>query len=235
MNPTATSRRRLVIKLGMGSILLFLLLTLVAMLTYPGGTYTNHDTEGYTFFYNFFSDLGHYRTYDGEPKWASMILFSTALALGGITFLLFYTVTPNWFRANKRTLLYARIGSVGGGICAAGLIVVALTPSDLFLNPHLWALKIAMLGFLVACIFYSIAIFKRKDFPNGYVILYAAFLVILLYYLWLLFFGPSVKTDIGLMQHCAGQKILVYSMSMTILVQSWGLLKIPEQAVAANE
>lgn len=238
MDNTGISRRQLVIKFAMGSIVLFLLLTLIAMFTYPGGTKTHPETEGYTFFYNYFSDLGLYRTFSGEPKWASMILFSSGLGLGGITFVAFFLVIPKWFRDDAQTLLFARIGSAGGVICAIGLFVVACTPADLLLDPHVWAVKIAMLGFLVACIFYSIAVFRRKDYPNKYVVIYAIFMVILVYYLWLLFFGPSTDPEtsgikaanIALMQHCASQKVLVYSMSLTILVQSWGLLRIPEKS-----
>ena len=37
---------------------LFVLLTIAAMFTYPGGTFTDETTVGYDFFRNFFSDLG---------------------------------------------------------------------------------------------------------------------------------------------------------------------------------
>ena len=41
--------------LGIG---LFLVFTTVAMIMYPGGTIHDSSTEGYQFFYNFFSNLG---------------------------------------------------------------------------------------------------------------------------------------------------------------------------------
>jgi hypothetical protein len=37
---------------------LFVVLTVVAMFVYPGGTYTDGTTVGYNFFRNFFSELG---------------------------------------------------------------------------------------------------------------------------------------------------------------------------------
>ncbi|MDQ2713331.1 MAG: hypothetical protein M3Z08_00285, partial [Chloroflexota bacterium] len=47
-----------IFRLAVAVCLLFLLLTVIAMLLYPGGTMANHHSQGYTFFLNFFSDLG---------------------------------------------------------------------------------------------------------------------------------------------------------------------------------
>lgn len=235
MNTPALNRRQFVVKFSIGSIIVFLLSTFIAMLVYPGGTHTDPTTEGYTFFYNYLSDLGLITAYNGEPKWLSLVLFSGGLTLGGSTFIAFFTVMPKWFKDDKRTLLFARLGSGAGMFCAIGFLVVAATPADIFLGPHVAAVKIAMVGFLFACIFYGLAIFRRKDYPNLYAIVYGVFVVYLIYYLWLLFLGPSPDTNSGLVQQCVGQKILVYTMSLTIVVQCWGMLKIPENAATAND
>ena len=63
---------------------LFVVLTTVAMLVYPGGTFPIAETHGYQFFINYFSDLGQTRTQSGAYNYPSMLLFSTAVVLVGI-------------------------------------------------------------------------------------------------------------------------------------------------------
>ena len=57
------------------SCILFLVSTAVAMLFFPGGTILDHNTKGYSFFNNFFSELGRWRTHNGEIKWISFFGF----------------------------------------------------------------------------------------------------------------------------------------------------------------
>ena len=59
---------------GYISIGLFLVFTTVAMIMYPGGTIHNSSTEGYQFFYNFFSNLGEWTARNGEPNKISAYL-----------------------------------------------------------------------------------------------------------------------------------------------------------------
>ena len=51
--------------LGIG---LFLFLLTVAMIMYPRGAIHDISTEGYQFFYNFFSNLGEWTARNGEPN-----------------------------------------------------------------------------------------------------------------------------------------------------------------------
>ena len=46
----------------------FIFLTVIAMLIYPGGTRSDPDAPGYTFFHNFFSELGFTVTRSGAPN-----------------------------------------------------------------------------------------------------------------------------------------------------------------------
>ncbi len=51
----------------------FILLQIVAMITYPGGTIRDNTTDGYYFTLNFFSDLGTYTAYNGANNFFSLI------------------------------------------------------------------------------------------------------------------------------------------------------------------
>ena len=72
--------------LGIG---LFLVFTTVAMIMYPGGTIHDSSTEGYQFFYNFFSNLGEWTARNGEPNKISAYLFNSALMLLSLSYFIF--------------------------------------------------------------------------------------------------------------------------------------------------
>ena len=44
---------------------IFVVLNIIAMLSYPGGTFLDDATTGYSFTRNFLSDLGRTLSYDG--------------------------------------------------------------------------------------------------------------------------------------------------------------------------
>jgi hypothetical protein len=71
------------------SCIIFLVATGVAMLFFPGGTILDHHTKGYSFFNNFFSELGRWRTHTGETKWISFIGFEIALIFHSIAMFIF--------------------------------------------------------------------------------------------------------------------------------------------------
>ena len=74
---------------------IFILLQIVGMIVYPGGTLHDVSTEGYSFTNNFFSDMGTYAARNGDPNYLSMIIFAFSLTIVGITFSFYYLVLPN--------------------------------------------------------------------------------------------------------------------------------------------
>ena len=60
---------------------LFILLQILGMQVYPGGTMYDASTEGYSFSMNFFSDMGAYVARNGEPNYLSMMIFAINLSL----------------------------------------------------------------------------------------------------------------------------------------------------------
>jgi len=63
------------IKAPQSAIVIFLILNMLAMLTYPGGILHDSSTIGYSFFNNFLSDLGRYLSWSGEHNFYSRIIF----------------------------------------------------------------------------------------------------------------------------------------------------------------
>ena len=118
--------------------ILFVVFQVLGMLSYPGGTIHDPETQGYSFVSNFFSDMGAYEARNGEPNYLSMIFFSISLMLVGFSFASYYVVLPIIFGKNKTNYYLSWIGSIfafSGSICLVG---TGLTPTDLVFDIHVF-------------------------------------------------------------------------------------------------
>ncbi|MCI0397052.1 MAG: hypothetical protein L0332_36060 [Chloroflexi bacterium] len=203
---------------------LFVALTLLAMLVYPGGTYTDPAAARYQFFNNFFSDLGRTRAFDGEPNTVSLLLFSSALAMSGLGLVAFFLAMPFLFRRRRLHYGLAIAGSVFGVIAGLSYIGVALTPADQYGEAHSNFVFSAFGFFFVAVLFYIPAMFLDREYPRFYPAVFVAFALLLAAYLWLLFFGP--RSEGALTLQVTGQKIIAYAAIVAIMFQGYGGWKV---------
>jgi len=203
----------------------FVLLTVVAMLFYPGGTVTDPSTSGYSFFTNFFSELGLTRTHSGGPNTISFILFFVALTVVGMGLALFFVAFRSFFVGSVAGKVLSAIGTLFGIISAICFAGVAWTPANLQPTLHgqfvMWAFE----AFPVAVIFYAAAILLHRSYPKRFAVVFIAFAALLVLYLVLLTRGPWFSTSEGLMVQATGQKAIVYASIVTILIQSLGARK----------
>jgi hypothetical protein len=203
----------------------FVILTVLAMWFYPGGTIADPTTHGYSFFSNFFSELGLTRTHSGGPNTISFLLFFVALTLAGAGLALFFAVFRSFFVQSGVTRLLSATGSLFGvfsGICFIG---VACTPANLQPVLHgqfvLWAFE----AFPVAVILYGIAILLHKTYAKRFALVFVVFAFLLVLYLVLIMRGPGFATPQGLMIQATGQKTIVYASIISILIQALGARK----------
>ena len=108
------SRDRILL-MCMAGFATYALFNFLAMLFYPGGTAIDAGRSGYSFFGNFFSDLGMAKTYSGEPKPLSLFLFSSALVLIGVVLIVFFVLMAGYFSESKLERYSSRIGSLPSG------------------------------------------------------------------------------------------------------------------------
>src|SRR5262249_45701103 len=114
----------------------FVVLSIGAMLFYPGGAMYQPNARHYLFFQNFFSDLGATLTRRHESNAVSLVLFVLGLTPIGVSLVL---AAPIWKRVitkpgNARHFGYAaQVTSLLSGICYVG---IAITPWNLALGPH---------------------------------------------------------------------------------------------------
>jgi hypothetical membrane protein len=199
--------------------ILFVVLSSVAMIFYPGGIKNDSSTHGYSFLLNYFSDLGRFRARNGVTNTVSSVLFTSALALAGLGLTLFFSAFAGLFRDG----LFLRVvalwsGALGilAGICFVG---VAFTPSDVS-RLHgtfvIWAFRF----FLGAVLPFALAIFCQKSYPKIGAWLFIAFAALLAAYIELLIYGPGASTPNGLMIQVTGQKLIVYASVLCVWMQS---------------
>jgi hypothetical protein len=217
-------RNRLYLWVMIGCIQ-FVLLTFIAMLVYPGGTHGDPTTTSYSFFKNFFSDLGITKTFTGEPNLASSVLFFIALTLAGLGLAAFFIDFPRFLSNIKVGKWLSIIGSFPGVISGLSFVGVAFAPGNLYGNLHKLFVQVAFLSFFVAVLFYIPALFLYRTYPKAYAWIFVAFAIVLGVYIWLLFYGPSISTPNGLIIQATGQKIVVYAAILSMLAQGYGAWK----------
>jgi hypothetical protein len=204
--------------------ILFILLTTIAMILYPGSNNWTNQATHYSFAQNFFSDLGATRTYNDAANTASNVLFILALVLvgSGIAIFSFNSLVIACVSGKMRRL--ARAAIPVAMISGLGFIGVAAAPWNLAYGAHVIFVQVAF-GFLLI----FVILFTILQFANGwsrfYEIANLVYLVLLAAYLVLLFFGPDIFTMAGLTMQAVGQKIIVYVSIVNIAMQAYGIRK----------
>jgi hypothetical protein len=224
--------RRNIFTLVINSLILFLVLTSVAMLFYAGGTITDATTSGYSFFHNFFSELGLTKTHAGQPNTISAVLFVTALTLAGAGVIGFFIAFPQFFMQSSAEKWLSGMGSLSGIMTGIGFIGVAVTPVDLHQEIHLFFVFWAFRTFPLAVFCYAIAILLGRQYPKRFALVFIAFGILLTLYLLFLEKGPDIHTPEGMIIQAVGQKIIVYASIISLLIQAFGAKKVARESVA---
>jgi hypothetical protein len=197
----------------------FVALTAIAMLVYPGGAVYQLDTNRYLFLRNFFSDLGATITPSGRPNFVSHVLFGVALGSVGLALIL---ASSNWKvivargGAARTAGVASQIVEVAAGL---GFIGIAATPWNLVLDAHNGFVRLAF-GFLLVYDLCLLMIQISNRWTAAYTAVNAIYLLILLAYVGILFFGPRVDTKSGLEFQVAAQKIIVYASVVNLGLQA---------------
>jgi len=212
--------------LVMRGTIAFVVLTVIAMFVYPGGSMTEPNTRGYSFFENFFSELGFFVTKSGAANYFAAPLFFIALTLAGSGMVLFFLAFPQFFQASQSQKTLSTIGTILGVISGFCFVGVAFTPADLLMDAHvqfvLWAFRL----FPAAVFFYAIAIFRNPNYPNKFGWEMVIFFVLLIGYILLLELGPSAgDSHQGQVIQATGQKLIVYASIASVTFQAWGALR----------
>ena len=202
---------------------IFILLQIVGMIFYPGGTLHDVSTEGYSFTNNFFSDMGTYAARNGDPNYLSMIIFAFSLTIVGITFSFYYLVLPNVLGEDRINYILAIIGTVfaiGGSICMIG---TGLTPSDIVHDPHVFFANNIFHCFLITAFVYTIVVFRSEILKKRYSIGYGLFFISIFAYVGILQYGPPATAgESELVFQVVSQKRIVGVFCFSVLHHRFG-------------
>ena len=205
---------------------LFIVFNLIAMFLYPGSTYLNNLSSGYSFTQNFLSDLGRTLTFSGEVNFLSSQLFNMSLILVGSVFALFYLHVRKVFNSDKQKIL-AFIGSFFGVLGGLSLAGVGFAPADLYLEIHIVCATWLFRFFFVASLCYSIVLFRHAQFENKFVAGYLVFTFSILLYILVSELGPDPKiSQLALVLQVVSQKIILLILMAAIYMQTLGLQKL---------
>lgn len=213
-------------KLGIFAAIQFFILTGLAMWLYPGGTIHHPEYEAYDFLYNYFSDLGRTRTFDGESNMTCHLLFKTALGVSGICLILFFVALPSLFKSNgsKALIFIASFLGILSGICYIG---IAYVPYNVDYWGHRTFVRTGFILFLLMSFFYTAAILSEKKYPNRYAVAFGIFVIILAVQVYIMLFGPrAYRSNEGLYLQATAQKIVVYAEILCMLYQSIGAIRV---------
>jgi len=193
----------------------YLVLTTAAMFFFQGD-------GGYSFFDDFFSELGQTAVPTGAANTLSCVLFNAALGFAGCGLALFFLAFPACFTESAGAKVLCRIArplGVASGICFVG---VAFTPMNLYLTAHeeffMWAFR----AFPIAVLLGTVAILLDKNYPSRFALVFGVFACMLIAYLLLISFGPGTHEHAGKVIQATGQKIIGYAAIGSVLVQAWG-------------
>tara|TARA_Y100000590_G_scaffold447660_1_gene583197 strand:- start:57 stop:737 length:681 start_codon:yes stop_codon:yes gene_type:complete len=206
------------------AILIFILLSLVAMYLYPGGTLNNPNQEHYSFIHNFFSDLGTTVSYSGVDNMVSCIIFNSSLCIIGVSFLLLFLKIRTLFSQYRILSIIGSMLGIFSGLCFIG---VGLTPADTSIDPHVFFAHWIFRSLFIVSIIYSILIFKSEGFDNKYAFGFIIFGVMVLAYVVyseLMLRDPREFPE-DLMKHVVAQKMIVFWLLASIYIYSKGLAR----------
>lgn len=205
------------------------ILTTIAMFFYAGGTAIDPNAPGYTFWANFFSDLGRTRAWSGRDNTVSYIMFTITWILFWISGIIFTIAFYYFFTEVKLEKVLSMIGSIMLVINGILGVAVALFPWDIYYNEHVTVVQISSLVLLIGLILYIYVIFHNKTFPNKIGYAYIVILVpSLIWMMIIILLRPDPSTANGLMLYTVSQKILGYIAFACIFYMgyiSWKLVK----------
>ena len=198
----------------------FVVLTVMAMLFYRGGTVTDPAASGYSFFANVLSELGATKTPAGQPNTVSRVLFIPALTLAGAGLSAFFLVFRQFFVGSRSGRVLSGIGAISGVVCGTCLVGAAFTPVDVQAQWHFALVTCAFGAFSAAAVPYATAIRREPAYPDRYALVFHAFSILLLIYLFLVMLGPPRSAPEGMMLQATVQKIIAYASVITIFIQA---------------
>lgn len=191
------------------SIIAFVLLTTVAMLFYPGGKFFDHNSTGYSFFENFYSDLGRYKTFSGGNKYISTFFFIIAVFQMCWFIVRFFNLFTEKISERKEYLFAKRLTKISAATYGLLLSTTAVTPYDRLFIYHALSANLSFIVMIFVAVGVGYLTYKNKQFPKSYTVVFVLLALVLSFYMYLIFTVRSMVADANPYFHPTLQKIVV--------------------------
>ena len=208
------------IKQGYIGILLFVILNFTSMVFYPGGTIIEPDTKGYSFFYNFLSNLGEWTAKNGEDNTVSAYLFNSSMLILALSYFLFYvTFLRIQLKFNRNKILnFLSFSTILISLISFVLVAVFSADNSTF-DIHVFFVKVAFRFLLIHCFIQLFIVYKSK-LSKIMLVSSSLFCIILLFFIIVMEYGPNPFLDNqSLFIQVFSQKMIVISILIYFFVQ----------------
>ena len=196
---------------GYIGISVFVIFNTIAMLFYPGGTYLDSSTEGYHFFYNFFSNLGEWTARNGEINTFSASLFNSSLIIFAISYFSFFIsfLSLQVKYINSKWLRLFLVASISISI-SSFIFISVFSAEETSKFWHLVFVKMAFRTLFLHAILQTYIVIKIPIFDKFISFPTLGFTILLFLFLVVMDFGPSAHaSQEGLFIQVTAQKTIV--------------------------
>ncbi|MCP4762886.1 MAG: DUF998 domain-containing protein [archaeon] len=183
--------------LGVIGCIQYIVITGIAMLFYSGGSHTDPNTVGYTFFGNYFSDLGLSIAINGELNIISSVLYIFATVFYGCSLIPFSLLLGSVLSGEGKKNVFGRFGLIFGCIAGFGTFLYGITPDSAGL--HNLGVMIGYLGTFLMYLLFGIALLKDDTYSKSHGLL---FLIAAIIYFVTLIIGFILEGNVFMTMLC---------------------------------
>lgn len=209
-------------------------LTGTSMMLYPGGTFLDESTHGYSFTHNFLSDLGGSVAFNYQGNMVGAVLFGSAMLLGVFALGACIVASVRVLSAIAPARPFARLAAAAAVLVCGGYLVVAVTPQDRAMGLHQAFSLTAVHAFPVLTMLLAAATMRddrlRRRATVGWVVLS----LVLAGFLAVGHFGPGVESEHGLTVQVLAQKLMASAAILVLWLESHEIALVRSQTDAVH-
>ena len=216
---------------GYIGISVFVIFNTIAMIFYPGGTYLDSSTEGYHFFYNFFSNLGEWTARNGEINTFSASLFNSSLIIFSISYFSFFIsfLSLEVKYINSKWLRFFLVASISVSICSF-IFISVFSAEETSKFWHLVFVKMAFRTLFIHAVLQTYIVIKIPKFDQFISFATLGFTILLFLFLIVMDFGPSaLGSQEGLFIQVTAQKMIVAGILIYFFFQIRTALRLTKE------
>jgi hypothetical protein len=216
---------------GYLGISIFVIFNTIAMLFYPGGTYLDSSTEGYHFFYNFFSNLGEWTARNGEINTFSAALFNSSLIIFAISYFSFFIsfLSLEVKFINSKWLRFFLVASISVSI-SSFIFISVFSAEETSKFWHLVFVKMAFRTLFIHAVLQTYIVIKITKFVQFISFATLGFTILLFLFLIVMDFGPSAHgSQEGLFVQVTAQKTIVAGIMIYFFFQIRTALRLSKE------